>query len=474
MRTRQEIIPRRSVRQSSSLAVGVYGSTLASSFFRDAVNGADSLDVVTIGDSNAGYSYGGFGGGGGGWTRGILRGLNNAGAPTYGSGMAPIMHTGVTTTTQILKEDDGTTITTYLGYAKNTEAPTGNLLRGGASGPAAVTAIAVPATTLLPYGLTNFDYGWVAAATTYNSFGQLNFTYPAGAAPSPALPSWCDAGTALKYRTVYARTNTAGGTINPTIYRVLSGVYTSLATTSASTYNAAGTDIQTKDLDFVMPTTVPASAIIFGWAYIGIATGPAGALLDSVYKVAKGISVHNLHYGSGQTSTVIAAAISGCNASKTFLENYFKQIVDRQIAAGGTGRVLIKINCGVNDSGSPASSTITSAFNAMINTLKTAWLAAGYIANNLCFVCSVSHPLDTDFGDGGTREATLATYRAAANSWANTVQNVTVVDLSQIYTAAQMTASGYYAGTAAAEAHLSQAGYFAFGQQIVSKILASG
>ena len=472
MRTRASI-PRRNVRQNRNLAPAVYGSTLSAQFFKDAVSGTNSLDIITIGDSNAGYSYGGFGGGGGGWTRGILRGLNNAGAPTYGSAMAPIMHTGATTTTQILKEDDGSTITTILGYAKNTEAANGNLLRGGASGPAAITTIAVPATTLLPYGLTNFDYGWVAASTTYQSFGQLNFTYPGGAAPSPALPSWCAVGTALKYRMVYSRTATSGGTINPTVYKVTGGTYTALATNAVTTYSAAGTDIQASDLSFTMPTTTPASAIIVGWAYIGITTGPAGALLDSIYKVAKGISVHNLHYGSGQTSTVIATAVNGCNVSKTFLENYFKQIVDRQIAAGGTGRVLIKINCGVNDSGGPASSTITSAFNGMINTLKTAWLAAGYIANNLCFVCSVSHPLNTDFGDGGTREATLAAYRAVANTWANTVQNVTVVDLSQIYTAAQMTTNGYYYGAAANEAHLSQAGYYAFSQQIVSRIMAS-
>ena len=459
-------------RSKKYLAPGIYGSTLASSFFKDAVNGADSLDVVTIGDSNSGYSYGGFGGGGG-WTRGMLRGLNNAGAPTYGSGMAPIMHTGVTTSTQIVKEDDGSTITTIAGYAKNTEAANGNLLRGGASGPAAITAIAVPATTLRPYGLTNFDYGWVAASTTYQSFGQLNFTYPGGAAPSPALPAWCAVGTAVKYRMVYSRTATSGGTINPTVYKVTGGTYTSLATQAVTTYNAAGTDIQASDLSFTMPTTTPASAIIVGWAYIGVTTGPAGALLDSIYKVAKGISVHNLHYGSGQTSTVIATAVNGCNASKTFLENYFKQIVDRQIAAGGTGRVIVQINCGVNDSGSPASSTITNSFTAMINTLQTAWAAAGYTSKNLGFLCSVSHPLNTDYGDEGVREATLAAYRTASNAWANTLENVTVVDLSQIYTAAQMTSGGYYAGAASAEAHLSQAGYYAFSNQITSKILAS-
>ena len=459
-------------RSKKNLAPGIYGSTLASSFFRDAVNGVDSLDVVTIGDSNAGYSYNGTGGGGGGWTRGMLRGLNNAGAPSYGSCMAPVVHNGVNTSVQLLAEDNAS-FATILGYWKTTEAASGNLLRGGASGPAAITAIAVPATALRPYGLTNFDYGWVAASTTYQSFNQQNATYPGAGAPNPALPSWCDVGTALKYRTVYARTATSGGTINPTIYKVTSGTYSSLATNSVSTYNAGGTDIQASDLSFTMPTTTPASAIIFGWSYIGVATGPAGALLDSVYKVAKGISVHNMHYGSGETSTTIATAIAGCNASKTFLENYFKQIVDRQIAAGGTGRVLVKINCGLNDTSSPPSSTITTNFASMVSALQTAWAAAGYTSKNLGFLCSVSHPLNTDYGDGGTKETMLAGYRTAANTWASSVENVTVVDLSQVYTAAQMTSAGFYAGAASAEAHLTQTGYYAFGQQIVSKILAS-
>jgi len=109
----------------------------------------------------------------------------------------------------------------------------------------------------------------------------------------------------------------------------------------------------------------------------------------------------------------------------------------------------------------------------MVSALKTAWASAGYTGKNLAFLCSVSHPLNTDYGDGGTKETMLAGYRTAANTWASSVDNVTVVDLSQVYTAAQMTSNGYYDGVASAEAHLTQAGYYAFGQEIVSKILAS-
>jgi len=447
---------------------GFYGSPTAGRFVSDAISGADSLDIITIGDSNAGYSYGGFGGGGGGWTRGLLRGLNAAGAPTYGSPLMPIMSSTTTTTTGVVKEDDGTTITTLAGYFSNVIAPTGTLLRGSVSGPAEVTRIAVPATTFIPYGVTQFNYGWVAASTTFQTFSQLNATYPGGAEPSPALPSWNQPGTNLIYRVTHARTSTSGGSINPTIYKVTSGTYTALATTSSSTYNASGTNIQNKDLAFTMPSTSPGSALVFGWSYIGIATGPAGVLFDSVYKAAKGVSVHNLHYGSGQTSTTIANVVYGSTGTDgTFLENYFTQIVSRQVAAGGSGRVAVWFNAGINGGGDSGSTWTTNA-GTIIAKMQQAWSNAGYAAQNLVFVCSVTHPLDTDYG--GSTESNLAGSRTAANLWAKTYSNTTVVDLSQLYTAAQMTSAGYYSGTTTNEAHLSQAGYYAFGQSIINNL----
>lgn len=448
---------------------GFYGSPTAGRFVADAINGSNSLDIITIGDSNAGYSYGGFGGAGGGWTRGLLRGLNAAGAPTYGSGMMPIMSGGITITTGLAMEDDGTTITPLTGFFSNVVAPSGTLLRGSASGPAAVKAIAVPASTFLPYGTSNFDFAYVASTTTNQTFGQLNATYPAGAVPSPTLPTWMQRGTALRYRVTHARISTSGGSIVPTVYKVTQpdGAYIAVANATRSTYNAT-TDIDNAEVSFTYPVESPVSALIFGWNYIGTATGPACAIYDSLYKVAKGVAVTNMHYGSGQTTSTIAGIVSGANAGgKTFLENYFKQIVLRQIAAGGSGRVLVWLNSGINapvDTGSVWSS----GMGTMISTLQAAWVANGYNAANLVFVCSVTHPLDTDYG--GTTESTLAATRTAANAWAKTYSNTTVVDLSQLYTAAQMTAAGYYSGTTTNEAHLSQAGYYAFGQSIINNL----
>jgi len=449
---------------------GFYGSPTAGRFVADAISGADSLDIITIGDSNAGYSYGGFGGAGGGWTRGLLRGLNAAGAPTYGSGMMPIMSGGAGLTTGLAKEDDGTTVTATSGFFSNVTAPSGTLLRGSASGPTAVKAFAVPASAFMPYGTSNFDFAYVLTTTTNQSFSQLNATYPASPSfATPTLPSWMQPGTALRYRVTHARIPTSGGSIVPTVYKVLipGQSYVSVANATRSTYSDT-TDVDNAEVSFTYPTDTPVPGLIFGWNYIGTATGPACALFDSVYKIAKGVAVTNMHYGSGQTTSTISGIVSGANAGgKTFLENYFKQIVLRQIAAGGSGRVLVWLNSGINapvDTGSVWSS----GMGTMISTLQAAWVANGYNAANLVFVCSVTHPLDTDYG--GTTESTLAATRTAANAWAKTYSNTTVVDLSQLYTATQMTAAGYYSGTTTNEAHLSQAGYYAFGQSIINNL----
>lgn len=473
MRTRPDSIPRRITRPglftAGFLPPGLYGSSLPGTLIRDAITGTDSLDFITIGDSNAGFSYNGFGGGGGGWTRGLLRSMNALGAQTYSSGLMPIMvANSVTTATQIYKDDNGSTIGSLAGWFQNVTAPNGNLVRGSASGPTAIKNLAIPATSFMPYGLTNWDFGHIAVSNSNQSFGQLNGTYPGGQAPNPALPTWTQPGTAVKYRLVYATQADQTGTstrarLNPTAYRVDAGNYVSLATKAQSTYDPEGPFITTTDLDFTMPSSPANQAVIVGWNYIGTAYGPCSVLFDCIYKTSKGIAVNNLHYGSGQAPSTISDVITGANAGgKSFLQTYFKQIIARQVAAGGSGRAIVWVNYGINPANSPESAaTWTSKTASAISFLKTEWAAAGGRSNSLAFVVSVTHPLDTY---GGTTESSLAVVRAAANAWAATQQNTTVVDLSQMYTAAQMTSNGYYAGAGSGgtnnEAHLSQSGYY--------------
>jgi hypothetical protein len=453
--------------QTSSMN-GVYGSSLASTFLRDAAGGADSVDVITIGDSNTGYSYLGAGGGGGGWTRAWLRNMNAFGIQTYASPLMPLMaNSGVTLTTQTVREESGS-FTTLAGYFSNVLAPYTGVQRGSTAGPADVTNMAVPATTFLPHALTGFDYCYVASGASVQTFSQPNGTYPGGAEPSPALPTWNQPGTALRYRVTHVQSSTSGGSLNLTAYRVTSGSYFSLATASASTYNASGYVRTASDMAFTMPSTSPASAIIFGWNYIGFATGPAHVLYDCVYKVTKGCAVNQLHYGSGQSSATISGVITGSTASsRTFLRTYFSEIVARQIVAGGSGRVIIWINSGVNSA--VGGYSFVGYMDAMIATLTAEWSAAGFDSSKLAFVVSATHPLD---GYSSASEALLAEDRQWLNSWAPANRNVTALDLQQCLSGPQLTAAGYYTGAGVGEVHLTQDGYNAVMSIAMQKLLS--
>jgi len=460
-----------------NMSLGLYGSTQASLLIKDAIQGKDSLDIVTIGDSNTGFSYGGSGGCGGGYTRGWLRALNNLGAPTYATPLMPTTVTNtVTTSTQLYRDDDGSTIAPLAGYFSNVPAPTGSVTLGSTNGPGGLTTSVVPATAFKPYGLGSWNYAFIANGSSAQTFSQLNGTYPGGSSPSPALPTWCAPGTAVKYRVVYATQNGQTSTstrarFNPTVYRVDAGNYVSLATQAVDTYSASGITITSTDLAFTMPSSPANQAVIFGWNYIGFAYGPCSVLWDCVYKTAKGVAVNNLHYGGGQSPSTIADIITGSNSTEgTFMLEYFKQIIARQVAAGGTGRVIISINYGINPASGPDSGSVwTSKTGGVITFIQSQWAAAGGTANNLAFVVSVTHPLDTY---GAATETALQAQRNAANVWAATQPNTTVVDISQLYTPSQMTSNGYYAGAGSGgtnnESHLSQAGYYAVTNKFVT------
>ncbi len=70
------------IRPLNGAVGGVYGSSVAGTFVRDAVNGTDSVDFVVIGDSNAMFTSVG-------WSGGIIRALHNRGATMYATAIYP-------------------------------------------------------------------------------------------------------------------------------------------------------------------------------------------------------------------------------------------------------------------------------------------------------------------------------------------------------------------------------------------------
>lgn len=471
------------------MAPALYGSSLPCNFVRDAISGANSLDVVVIGDSNTNYTANGAGngGGGGGWYRNFARALQNKGAAVYGSQWTPAMQSAVSggsVNINATREDSGT-ITTPFGFYQNVQPTTTTLLSGinaGAVTTAYTNALA-PSSLLFPYGLSNsagtytatgWDYAYIAAATTSNTFGQIYTTSPGGGVPNPALPSWVAPGTAgVRHRTVYATNATSAGTIRPTIYNIDwtsgSAVYTLNAQGSVTTLNASGVTVQAADVSFTMPPTAN-YGLITGWNYVGNTSGPAAVLMESIYRQRIGISAHSLHTHPGGTSTQIATAINNSNTGRTFLENYFTQVVNRQKAGtSALGRVLVVVNFGLNGGGDTGA-TWTANATTVVNKIQAAWASAGLPSDALGFLCTVSHPVLS----GGAIETNMIDARRAANAWAATQSNVVVADLSQIYSGAQLNTSGWYATAGyPGEAHLKQAGYLAYSEEIVARMAAS-
>jgi hypothetical protein len=153
--------------------------------------------------------------------------------------------------------------------------------------------------------------------------------------------------------------------------------------------------------------------------------GPFGMLGHSVYTARKGWAVHTHHHGSGQGSAAIATATAN-TASKTRLQAELKEMRERQQAAGGSGRVMIFWNSGIN--GPDSGAVWTTAMLATWNNYKSVWASLGYPLGDLCIVATYSHPHNTI----ALENPVCAAARAAANLVPGNNPDVTVVDLSVV------------------------------------------
>jgi hypothetical protein len=142
----------------------VYGSTRAGRFIRDAQSGADSLDVVVIGDSNSGSStLGSYG-----YHSGMAQALSTLGVPCYGTALVPFLDRSRTGAARFY----GTWNGTFVSIAKDT-----NYRSGLLSSIHTIDALAAP------YSIWNFDtpktsYG---SSTDYQTVaGTISITGTAG------------------------------------------------------------------------------------------------------------------------------------------------------------------------------------------------------------------------------------------------------------------------------------------------------
>jgi hypothetical protein len=498
---------RRALLSNSVSGPKVYGSTVPAQMILDAANGTDSLDVIVIGDSNA--TFPANGGYNNAWHRVFnttLRvpiyatslfagGMTNVAAPTavtainrdtaglgIGASSTAASVAGTTGTGKMIATSQADAnilaLTNYLGMSvtgwNNNDKTTNTLMfpHGFGANPIVVETAGTFLGTFAQSSVqvSTFNSSETSTATTWGS--ELAFgTDGAGA------------GVSLAYRLVYGTFAAGSGQFKP---RAIWSNSTALAA-----QDSAFTSTNTGAVGYATKSwTIPAVAFSTGTGQkvlhcswdgnaTGVAstTGPFASLWNSVVKLGqKGYSVSCLNAFGGLNSALTVSKIT--NAGK-LVDAYLKEIRERQIACGGTGRAMVFLNLGINTV--EDATTWTTNAEALVTLLSSKWIALGGAAENISYVLTVTHPNTT--GTWATNRPAIST---AANAWAivnGSANNLCVIDINTIYTATVM--SKYNMFDSGGESHLNSSAtasgttittkedsYFAIVQGMVSAMLS--
>lgn len=416
---------------------GASGSTMANKFLQDMKAGRDCLDIVIVGDSNAGYNDAG-------WHYGWEKALVDNGALPYATCLIPCMHTTATN----VKAGAG------IGVSYVTEQVGGFFTAGSASG--------VPHSIVGSYWDNGggtlrtwsaaLDWNYIASGTDQQA---SNYTQVSSSSP-------LDPAAALKYRVGYVKFPSGSGQFFLNCYTPSpSAVVTSTGfSTSGGTYdlNIATLSVAANPARNINTRFTKYSA--FYGAQYGV-DGPVGFVFESIYRERKGFAVNVLHYHGGTKTSDISSAISSGLAG---VKTYLNELRQRQIAAGGTGRVLVFANSGINDANAAQLGAYATNANSLIGSLTKAWAELGFPQSDLAFVISVTHPTQSD-------DANLTSGRRLGKSSVafGPGGQVTFVDLNQMASYTYLNGAGFYDG--GGTSHLTAAGYAAVGNIMVPALL---
>ncbi len=449
IRTRQLF----SIPDPVSVPTAVYGNTTAGRFLQDAVAGLDSLDIIVLGDSNAGFP--GDNGYTVAWNRVLQFGLR---VPVYATplmGGAPVNPSQLTTNNS---RGDGLW---SLGVAQSWNANT----NAGGSNTGTTFKQMIQSTDTEIVGLRNwlgfnftnynvndttnksiFPQGWMSNpavvevgqrfTSSFNNSITISNQTVAGVNLFGSELGFGTAGTgghALQYRIVYGTFPTAGSFKPYAFYLATTGA---LLRDSSTTSTGGGYGYATKAFNISSFTLAAVGSnptrVAFTWDGANSATtadqanGPFACLWQSVIRPNfKGYAVNCLNYFGGLSTTQVAEKVEDCDK---MLDAYLKEIRERQIAGGGSGRALVFCNSGIN--GSETGVTWQAGAQRIIDRITARWISTGGTPANLAFVFTVTHPT-TDVGVTWT--ANRAAVATAANSYAQangTAYNLAVFDIA--------------------------------------------
>jgi hypothetical protein len=425
--------------------VGVYGSTMANKFLQDAKVGLDSVDVVIVGDSNSGYNNSG-------WQYGWEKSMADNGMFPYATSLIPCMHSSATNIWA--GQGIGVTYTTDQATPAAGSPAWLELGTGNATANAVVSTYWNNVSNEFRTWSVGLNWGYIAAGT-----GQQAGYYTQIGSASPLDPT-----ANLKYRVGYLKFPSGSGQFSLNCYTPSPSALVTSTTVSTSggnyelniaTLNVAANPTRTVDTRFTKYSA-------FYGAQYGV-TGPVGFVFESVYRERKGFAVNMLQYYGGRQTGQMANTFDTAEGLAT-IKTYLKELRQRQIAAGGSGRVLVFTNTGINDANAAVINVYDLNANKLIGVFNNAWAQLGYPMSDLAFVVSVTHPTQAD-------DANQAIGRSLGKSRVAFGSNgqVAFVDLNQIAPNSALVAGSFYDG--AGNSHLTANGYAAVGNLLIPSLL---
>ena len=440
----------------------LWGSTRAGTMLKDLASGADSLDIVVIGDSNTGSAVAGFWG----YHNGISEYLNSQGYPIYGKSICHVMNDWV--------------ISTNTGGWRSsafTVAATGNLKNGNASGGGTSYAAWTPSANFTRYG--NFQDSWAyingGEHWSWNPFVFMLATHP-------LHPAAGYSGN-LRHRIRYGTFTSGGGYMRAAVREFGNAV--NIATDSVTSAIGDAYSFSVRDYEFApgSPTNQIEASPCAGNGTAGVSRGSLAIALhsQSIYAQRKGWAVTSHGYYSGYSSEAIGNFVTGVSgAADTLLTTHLTELRTRQLAAGGTGRVLLWVHSGINGL-VPTDESVakwTTAHKNIWAEYKRVWAKLGYPSDDLAIVSFVGVQKNSgDTNNGGTD---LTPIRAAAKTMAAEQGDMTVVHIPSIVTYAELSGSpNYYQNQTSSDVHLSGGtssttdGYKLVAGRVIAKLIAT-
>lgn len=399
----------------------IYGSSLPARFIRDLASGTDSVDIVVVGDSNTGSSAADMWG----YHNGMQQALWERGMTCYGTPVLPAM-TGLTTA--------GATSATPLVWrgantmwtgAKDLGGGVFTPLDGNISGGSTPYAAWSPSVTWTRYGSSNSTPPYKESWAYLD--GTAQWLSGDGVSIQSNHPLSAN-GQTLRYRVRYGAFVGSTGYFCPIVRNTANAEITArfaVPTLSVS----GGVDSKVSERSW---TTSGSTGYQGGWAWVGLGgeqtRGPVAIHSHSIYRPVKGWSVTSHGYQSGETSTQISQKIDAVKGSP--LQEHLKELRSRQIAAGGSGRVLVLAHAGVN--GTETAAQWVTSMRRLWDAYKSAWSTLGYPTADLAILCWVSHMFSADDTSTGAPTGNMGAMRESAKAMAQSYPDMTVADVKQM------------------------------------------